>query len=229
MKQGSLRLILVEDNHEYRDILAAGLRHCGHDVCDVADAEAMDIALQEYAVDVLILDLGLPGEDGLAIARRVLSQYRKDLGIVMVTARGRIEERVMGLDTGADYYFVKPVDILELDAALRSLQRRIRGKRNSRWRFNATTATLTTPNNHCMNLTAQECILLRSLLKTPGENVPRREILQALRQPEDLYGDMRLETMISRLRRKSRSVDPQAELPVRARHNLGYAFLADVE
>ena len=229
MKRSSLQLILVEDNLEFRDILAVGLRHCGHTVRDVANAGEMDAALQEYPADILILDLGLPGEDGIDIARRVRKQYRKELGIVMVTARGKIEEKVKGLDTGADLYFVKPVDILELDAALRSLQRRIRPRQPGHWHFNVVTSTLTNPNNRSARLTAQECNLLRSLVRSPGRNVSRQEIFQALRQPDDQYGDKRLEALVSRLRRKMKSVDPDVELPIRARHNQGYAFLADVE
>lgn len=229
MKDKPLQLMLVEDNRELREILASGLRHYGHTVREVAGAREMDAALREFTADILILDLGLPGEDGIAVARRLRKQYQRDLGIVMVTARARVEERVLGLDTGADLYFVKPVDILELEAALRSLYRRMPGRQPSRWRFNATTAVLTSPNNCSLPLTAQECILLRSLLRSPGANVSRQEIFQALHQPDDQYGDKRLETLISRLRRKMKIIDPQTELPIRARHNLGYAFLADVD
>lgn len=229
MKQGSLQLVLVEDNPEFRDILASGLRHCGHTVRDVMNATEMDAAMQEHPAQILILDLGLPGEDGIDIARRVRREYRNDMGIVMVTARGKVEEKVKGLDTGADLYFVKPVDILELDAALRSLQRRLGAKTPGRWRFNAVTSTLTSPNNRSARLTAQECILLHSLIRPPGRNIPRQELFQALRLPDDQYGDKRLEALVSRLRRKMKSIDPHVEVPIRARHNQGYAFLADID
>lgn len=229
MKQGSLQLLLVEDNCEFRDILASGLRHCGHAVREVGNAAEMDAAIREHPAEILILDLGLPGEDGIDIAKRVRRQYRKDLGIVMVTARGAIAEKVKGLDTGADLYFVKPVDILELDAALRSLHRRICGKHPTCWHFDVTTSTLTSPNNRSARLTAQECVLLRSLVRPPGRNVSRQELFQALHQPDDQYGDKRLEALVSRLRKKLRNMDPDVQVPIRARHNQGYAFLADVE
>lgn len=224
-------MVLVEDNPEFRDILASGLRHCGHTVHEVVNAREMDAILQEHPVEILILDLGLPGEDGIDVARRVRREYRKDLGIVMVTARGKIEEKVKGLDTGADLYFVKPVDILELDAALRSLQRRIAPKRQrpGRWRFDELTSTLISPNNRPVRLTAQECILLHSLVRSPGRNVSRQELFQALHQPDDQYGDKRLEALVSRLRRKLKTIDPDVEVPIRARHNQGYAFLADID
>ena len=226
---GQMRIVIVEDNHELREILATGLRHFGHLVRDVASAQEVDAALLEFDAELLILDLGLTGEDGISVARRLRQHYRNTLGIVMVTARGRVEDRVMGLETGADLYYVKPVDIRELEAALRSLKRRIGHVGRPGWRFNATTSTLSSPGNADLQLTAQECILLRTLLKTPGENVSRREIFHALHQPDDQYADKRLEAMISRLRRKLKEADPASELPIRARHNLGYAFLATIE
>jgi DNA-binding response OmpR family regulator len=146
----------------------------------------------------------------------------------MVTARGRIDERVLGHETGADLYFVKPVDIRELNAALINLARRLFTKPQLSWRFSALTSTLQTPNNIPVSLTAQECILMQRLLQSPGTNVSRRDIFTVLNQPDDLYADKRLEALVSRLRSKVKAADAESELPVRARHNLGYAFLAEV-
>ena len=147
----------------------------------------------------------------------------------MITARGKVDERVIGLESGADLYFVKPVDIRELDAALRSLARRLKLASGNAWRFDPLASRLTTPLGIEIQLTAHECIVMKKLLEQPGENVPRSEIFKALRQPDDIYADKRLETMISRLRSKVRSADPESELPIRGRHNLGYAFLSRLE
>lgn len=222
----SLRIIVVEDNHELRDILVAGLRHFGHRPLGVGDGRALDEALADSPADIVVLDLGLPGEDGIAIARRL----RQDCscGIVMVTARGRLDERVAGRETGADLYFVKPVDIRELNAALINLAQRLSNKPHPVWRFVAQTSTLLTPRGVPVLLTAQECILMQTLVETQGANVSRKAIFRALNQPDDIYADKRLEALVSRLRGKVKSADAASELPVRARHNLGYAFLAEV-
>lgn len=223
----SLNLIIVEDDNELRDILATGLALFGHTVRSAPDGPSLFRELEQKAADTVILDLGLPGEDGISIARRLRDSC--STGIVMVTARGKVDERVLGLDAGADLYFVKPIDIRELDAAIRSLSRRTHAAPRQSWWFEPQSSTLVTPGGRSVVLTANECILLRKLLELPGENVPRRDIFAALRQPDDLYADKRLETMISRLRSKVRAADPDSELPVRARHNLGYAFLAEVD
>lgn len=222
----SLRIIVVEDSHELRDILVTGLRHFGHRLLGISDGAALDESLAEFSADIVILDLGLPGEDGISIARRLRSSH--PCGIVMVTARGRVDERVLGHETGADLYFVKPVDIRELNAALINLARRLFKKPEPAWRFSARTSTLHTPQGMTVPLTAQECILMQKLLEMPGTNISRRDIFAALNQPDDLYADKRLEALISRLRGKVKSADAASELPVRARHNLGYAFLAEV-
>jgi len=223
----SLSIIVVEDNHELRDILVAGLRHFGHRPRGVCDGQALDMALSESPADIIILDLGLPGEDGIAIASRLREQ--SSCGIVMVTARGRLDERVLGRETGADLYFVKPVDIRELNAALLNLAGRLIAKTQAGWRFASHTSSLLTPRGVTIPLTAQECILMQKLLETPGKNVSRGEIFRALNQPDDIYADKRLEALVSRLRGKVKATDATCELPVRARHNLGYAFLAEVE
>ncbi|MBT0666091.1 response regulator transcription factor [Geobacter pelophilus] len=222
-----LNIIVVEDDPELKDILVSGLRFFGHAVRGAASGRELDAELAIASPDIVILDLGLPDEDGIKISTRLRSAC--NCGIVIITARGKLDERVKGLDSGADLYYVKPVDIRELDAALRSLARRIFRADRALWRFEPLISKLTTPRGIEVLLTAHECILMRQLLATPGENVPRREIFEALRQPDDLYADKRLETMISRLRAKLRTVDPESALPVRARHNLGYAFLAEVE
>jgi DNA-binding response OmpR family regulator len=217
----------VEDDLELLEILVIGLRHFKYDVRGVSDGIGLDKALAESAADIVILDLSLPGEDGISIAARLRASYR--CGIIMVTARGRVEERVKGLETGADMYFVKPVDIQELDAAIKSLYRRVSATKPQNWRFSSVTSILTTPLGSELPLTAHECILMNILLETPGKNVARRDIFRALNQTDDIYADKRLEAMVSRLRTKLKNLDPPLELPVRARHNLGYAFLAEAE
>jgi len=225
--QQGMQIVVVEDDLELQNILVTGLRHFGHEVRGVGDGAALDRTLAQRSADIVVLDLGLPGEDGISIAARLRKICA--CGIVMVTARGRVDERVQGLESGADLYFVKPVDIRELDAAIKSLHRRLAPVVPKLWRFNSLTSILTTPNGLDVPLTGQECILMNTLLEIPGRNIARRDIFRALNQTDDLYADKRLEAMISRLRAKLKACDPSLELPVRARHNLGYAFLAAAE
>ena len=223
----ALRVIVVEDNLELLDILVTGLCHFGHHASGVCNGRDLDTAMAESPADIVVLDLGLPGEDGLAIAKRL--RKSSDCGIVMVTARGELDQRVLGRETGADLYFVKPVHIQELNAALINLATRILRKTKSGWHFSPLTSMLQTPNGVNIALTAQECILMQKLLEIPGTTVSRGEIFTLLHQPNDIYADKRLEALVSRLRGKVRSVDAGCKLPVHARHNLGYAFLADAE
>ena len=229
-KHGSLqplRIIVVEDSEELRLLLVAGLSEFGHQVRGVDCGLALDAAMAEAPMDMVILDIGLPGEDGMSIAKRLRRTCK--CGIVMVTSYGRVDDRVHSFGNGADLYFVKPVDLRELDAALRSLAHRVFGQPESAWRFNVKTSKLYNPKGNEIPLTAQELNFLRKLIETPGENVLRKEIFLALGQPNDHYADRRLETMVSRLRSKVRTADADYELPVHSRHNLGYAFLAEID
>lgn len=226
MHMASLKIIIVEDDHELRDILVTGLTLLGHEVRSARNGAELDATLPDFHADIIILDLGLPGEDGISIAKRI--RRNNKCGVVVITARGKISERILGHEAGADLYFVKPVDIRELDAAIRNLSSRITGTKPSCWHFDPITSQLTTPAGAPVFLTAQECILTVKLLAHPGTNVSRKEIFDALQQPDDLYADKRLETMISRLRAKVRAADPACTLPIRARHNLGYAFLGEI-
>lgn len=222
-----LKIIVVEDSEELRVLLVTGLREFGHQVRGVADGDALDTALSDEPADIVILDIGLPGEDGMTIAQRLRQLYK--CGIVMVTSYGKVDDRVRSFGVGADLYFVKPIDLRELNAALKSLARRVLVNRKPCWRFNARTSKLFTPKDVEIPLTAQELILMRTLIQTTGENVSRQDIFMALGQPNDHYADRRLETLVSRLRLKVKTADPCSELPIRSRHNLGYAFLEEIE
>ncbi|MBV5328257.1 MAG: response regulator transcription factor [Chlorobium sp.] len=225
-----LRIIIVEDQEELRTVLKAVLSRLGHDVRGAGDGAALDLALSEYPADVVVLDLNLPGEDGVSIALR-LRQTNK-CGIIMTTSRGLANERINGFENGADLYLVKPVDPMELHAALLNLGRRLRvvpDNEHATWSFDPQLSVMRTPLGISVNLTAQENIVMQLLLATPGETVLRPTIFSALGHFDDEYASKRIETLLSRLRSKVRVHDPNTELPIRARHGMGYAFLADLQ
>lgn len=227
--QRGIQVAVCEDDDDLRDILVCSLPHFGLQTFGTGSAEALEPMLEGRAIDVVILDIGLPGEDGFSLARR-LRMERPQLGIVMLTARTLVEDRVRGLNQGADLYFAKPVDLRELAAAISSLCRRLAWTRpgaTSAWLFNRNRESLTTPDGRVLELTTMESRLLDRLLARPGETVPRADLYELLGWPCDEKASHRLDTLISRLRSKAAQATRDHVLPLRARHGVGYAFLTD--
>jgi len=220
-----LSLVIVEDEPELREYLMTGLSRFGFEVRGVGDGAELDAALAEKPAHIVLLDLGLPREGGLEIAARL--RHNPTLGIIMLTARSMTQERILGLESGADHYFVKPVDVTELAAAIKNLGRRLARPVATPWSFSAQSSSLVTPNGIAIALTSQECTLLELLFGHLGRNVSRQQIFQVLGQPDDLSSNARIEVLISRLRTKVQKADPAVTLPLRARHNIGYILLAE--
>ncbi len=223
-----LSVIVVEDEPEILENLCIGLSSFQLNTRGASDSIALDRLLAEEPADIIVLDLGLPGEDGIEIARR-LQRTQADLGIIMLTARGMVEDKIAGMQSGADNYFVKPVDISVLAAAIRSLGRRLAKLPTAcpRWQLDEAASTLRTPNNVAIMLTAQECRFLSMMLARSGENVSKSAIFEQLGLPDEVSFYPRLEVLISRLRSKVAKADPAISLPIRARHNIGYIFLTE--
>ena len=219
-----LSIIIVEDEPELREYLTTGLCYFGFEVRGVGDGDELDAALEQKPAQIVLLDLGLPKEGGLEIAARLRGNPM--LGIIMLTARSMTEERILGLESGADHYFVKPVDVTELAAAIKNLGRRLARPLDTPWNFSAANSCLQTPSGVGIALTAQECTLLELLFAHLGKNVSRQQIFKALGQPDDISSNARIEVLISRLRAKVQKADPSVSLPLRARHNIGYILLA---
>ena len=228
--EAPIRVAVCEDDVDYRDILLYGLTKLGLQAYGVPSAEALDRLLAEREVDLVVLDIGLPGEDGFSTARR-LRHERPHLGIAMLTARIIVEDRIRGLNQGADLYFVKPVDLGELTAALASLHRRLapKPKPTRPWRLAKGRAVLETPDGVAVALTGPELQLLDRLLASPGVTVERADLLLALGWPQDDKADHRLATVISRLRTKVVAATPAFTLPLRARHGTGYVFAVEAD
>lgn len=221
-----IRVIVCEDSLTMRTCLVDGLAASGLATRGVSDGQALDQLLSGGWGEILLLDINLPGEDGFSIEERIRCQ-RPDLGIVILTARDPLEDRIRGLESGADLYFVKPVDLRELAAAIRSLHRRLAPDSGARWRLYADYSRLDTPSGVGIPLTDGELRVLVPLVQRAGEVVSRDEILAVLGQASDYYAMRRLETLLSRLRKKILGASPAEPLPVRARHGNGYIFAAD--
>jgi DNA-binding response OmpR family regulator len=228
-----MRVGLIEDNADYRTEVVFHLRQAGLEVVLENDGIGIDAQLANCPCDVLVLDLGLPVEDGLVIARR-LRQQRPGLGIVMLTARGSLDDRLTGLEEGADAYLVKPVDMRELVATLHSVQRRLAANSTatetnfSQWTLHPLTLTLISPEGQAIKVSVNELELLRKLGATHGAPVSRRELAQALGYTNPDFDDRRLEVAFSRLRQKIEAAQPGSTV-IRAARGQGYLFAASLQ
>lgn len=221
-----IRVALVEDNLDLLDEIAFNLRDEGLDVTACADGKALDRHLAHASVEVVVLDIGLPGEDGLSIARR-LRNTQPHLGLIMLTARVTIRDRVLGMEEGADVYLCKPVDMRELVLVIRALVRRIgvevAGHDAVSCVLFPEDCKLRTPSGEHMELTHSEVLLLSRLARAPGGQATRRQLIEALGARYSDYDERRLEALISRLRRKLDPISLAGE-SLRAVRGIGYAL-----
>jgi DNA-binding response OmpR family regulator len=221
-----IRVGLVEDNLDYRAEVAFHLKRNGFEIALESDGVGIDAQLAHCPCDLLVLDLGLPVEDGLLIARR-LRRQQPGLGIAMLTARGSLDDRLSGLEGGADAYLVKPVDMRELAATLHSVQRRLiaAGLPTEAWSLTPSTLSIGSPAGVAIPLTATEMDLLKCLAAAAPEPVVREALAAAMGHTEPDFDYRRLEVAFSRLRKKIETATA-GESPIRAARGRGYVFAA---
>ncbi|CAO3420196.1 response regulator transcription factor [Azospirillum doebereinerae] len=218
----ALDVLVVEDHEDLSEEIVSYLQEQGMTVRAAGTGRAMDEAMAVRRPDVVLLDLGLPEEDGVSIARRLAGDPRS--GVIVITARGRVEDRILGLNAGADFYLVKPLDMRELEAAIQSVMRR-RGasaERTPAWRLEATRWRLVTPDGSSVALSNAEVRLLSPFFETPDAIVDRQTLADRLEV------DVRsLDLLVHRLRRKVEA-ETGKTLPLRTMRFRGYAFAAPV-
>ena len=221
-----MRLLILEDDAQLGDALATGLRQLGHAVDWFASGAQADAAIDSAPYDAAVLDLGLPGTDGMVWLRR-WRERGSVLPVLILTARDGVEQRIGGLDAGADDYLIKPISTEELAARLRAMLRRATGRAQSEWTHGALRYDTVSKQVHWqgrpVELTARELALLEALLKHPQRVLSKTQLQEQLydwsgREPESNA----LEVHIHRLRRK---IHPDIVLTVRG---VGYALGAEV-
>lgn len=196
----TLNILVVEDNHDLREAFVEVLCAQGHRAVGVDSAEAFVEWSGE--LDLLILDLNLPGEDGLSLARR-LRQTHPQLGIIMVTARGMPAEKALGYDSGADIYLAKPVSHDELKAAVQSLARRLKPTAPGRgFQLDTTGMRLVGPETPPVPLTAQQVALIVAFCRAPERRLESWQIIELLAQEEARDPKAAIELHMVRLRKK---------------------------
>nr|WP_246200617.1 response regulator transcription factor [Shinella kummerowiae] len=212
---------MVEDNDALADGLSAILKGTGHAVDVVRDGTSADAAIASENFDLVILDLTLPEMDGLDVLRAM--RARKDKASVLIlTARGAPEERVRGLDLGADDYMIKPFDISEFEARVRMLLRRQAGLRSSAITYGGVALDLNSRTFSAegtpLDIPARELGLLEILFMRAGKVVAKEAIMQSLAAFDDDLSANAIEQYVSRLRKR---LAPHG-LTVRTARGIGY-------
>jgi two-component system, OmpR family, response regulator QseB len=216
-----MRILVVEDDLLLGDGLASGLRSVGFVVDWFRSGDEAERALEGAPYDAIVLDLGLPGRDGLAWLARW--RARGDVvPVLILTAREALESRVEGLDAGADDYLVKPIALEELAARLRAIGRRARGSPETVWRHGALeyspAGRSARWHGEPVELTAREALLLEVFLASPGRVLSRQQIQDKLYGWGEEVESNALEVYVHHLRRK---LSPRI---VRTVRGLGYAL-----
>lgn len=223
-----LELILLEDEPVMALELGEFLRDCGYRVTLAIDLAGFDQAFDERRHHLAVLDLGLPDGDGLDLIQ-ALRERGSTLGIVAFTARGATDHKVAGFRVGADHYLAKGCDLDELAAVLEALRRRLGLQREALpWRLEAGPRALHAPNQRVLRLSHQDMLVLKQLMGCAGENVSRRQIVEALGEDWLTYDQRRLDTQVRRLRRNVEQATG-LELPLKTLRNNGYCFFERVQ
>ena len=230
-------IVVVDDDAGVRTLLARILRECGYDVTGAADGRELEAVMAERRIDLILLDIMLPGESGLDLCRKV--RMRSHVPIIMISARGQESDRVAGLDLGADDYIAKPFGRSEVLARVRAVLRRVHDPHVPRdvpvterfdfasWRYDARRRELTAPSGAEVELTAAEHDLLLVLLRHPQRMIGRERLLELSRSRIGSSSDRSVDVLISRLRRKLGDAR-KARPIIRTVRGIGYMFAADV-
>lgn len=197
-----LNLLIVEDNDDLRDSLADALGTRGHHVVALDCAEAVPEQAELTRLDLAIVDLNLPGEDGLALAQR-LREAQPGLGIIMLTARAQSSDKVAGYEHGADIYLTKPVSLQELAGAVQALGRRLKpAGHDGGLELDTRRLCLIGADGSVTALKPQEAVLLAAFVRAPQQRLEHWQIAGLLGMPDHDINKPALELHIVRLRKK---------------------------
>jgi two-component system, OmpR family, response regulator len=227
-------VLVVDDDADVRRMLVEYLGAHDYEVSGVANGAEMRSALERKVPDIVLLDVGLPGEDGLSLARFLRERY--PVGIIMVTAADGVVDRVVGLEMGADDYVAKPFDPRELRARLKSVLRRVREDGGgvpmaARQRLRIGRCTLDVDARRLLDadgtdvpITAMEFDLLKTFVEHPNKVLTRDRLLTLTRNREWEPFDRSIDIRIARLRRKV-EINPDNPLAIQTVRGAGYMFV----
>jgi two-component system OmpR family response regulator len=234
---GKNHILIVDDHADIRALVQNYLEDEGYKVSTAADGEAMRRVMAQDSVDLVLLDLILPGEDGLALARDL--RVGADIGIIILTGRGETLDRIIGLEMGADDYLPKPFHLRELLARVKSVLRRSASRAESAhdrpanarfngWQLDLTARELISPEGELVRLTSGEFELLAVFVSNANQVLSRDRLLDLTRNREAGPFDRTIDVQVGRLRRK---LDDDAQQPalIKTVRGSGYIFTAQIE
>lgn len=235
--QSSPHILIVDDHREIRELVSRALVKEGFRISVAADGREMRKVMADAHIDLIILDLMLPGEDGLSLCRGLRAQSA--IPIIMLTAKGDEIDRVVGLELGADDYVSKPFGSRELIARIRAVLRRSENDAASeqtrrarqycfdRWRLDTGTRELQREDGIAVPLSTGEFDLLLALIERPGRVLSRDQLLDLARGRTAGSFDRSIDTQVSRLRKKL-EVDPAEPKIIKTVWGGGYMFVPEV-
>ena len=233
MQAADAHILIVEDDPVTRAKLAGYFESEGYRISEAEDGQAMWPLLSGRKVDLVLLDINLPGEDGLYLTRQLRARF--DFGIILVTGRTDDVDRIVGLEVGADDYVTKPFNQRELLARVKNLLRRAtvsqppeeEAKRFAGWVFDLQRRKLSGADDIPVVLTRAEYELLSALVRHPGVVMTRERLLTQVTHRTWDPNDRTIDVLVRRLRKKIER-DPQVPDIIITVHGEGYLFAAEV-
>ncbi len=232
-------ILIVDDQREICDLVQEYLAGEGYRVSTAQDGAGMRKVMSQSLVDLVILDLMLPGEDGLTLARRLRQEL--SVGIIILTGRGEIVDRIIGLEMGADDYLPKPFHLRELLARVKSVLRRASSRsgenqtalprskaRFAGWNLDLSSRELFSPSGKEVRLTTGEFDLLAAFVNNANQVLTRDRLLDLARNREAGPFDRTIDVQVGRLRRKLED-DPQRPTMIKTVRGTGYIFTPPVD
>jgi two-component system OmpR family response regulator len=231
-------VLVVDDDSEIRNLLREYLQKNGYRVTAVADGRAMWAALDAAGMDIVVLDLMLPGDDGLTLCRKL--RARSELPVIMLTARGEETDRIVGLEMGADDYLAKPFNPRELLARIKSILRRARALPEnlqpddartihfSGWVLDIAARNLRSPDGVLVALSGTEYKLLRIFLAHPNRVLSRDQLIDLMLSRDATPFDRSIDVQVSRLRHRL-GEDPKEPGIIKTVRGEGYVLSVPVE
>jgi two-component system, OmpR family, response regulator len=235
----SAHILVVDDQKDICDVVQDYLVGEGYRVTTANDGTTMRRIIAQNAIDLVILDLMLPGEDGLTLAQALRGE--PNVGIIILTGRGETVDRIIGLEMGADDYLPKPFHLRELLARVKSVLRRVSARGNDKsspggrskarfagWDLDLSTRELMSPGGSEVRLTTGEFDLLAAFVNNANQVLSRDRLLDLARNREAGPFDRTIDVQVGRLRRKLED-DPQKPTMIKTVRGTGYIFTPTVE